>query len=126
MAPRDSVDQYLQGLEAASRCVADGEWGVTIADAGGWPLDIGLRLDRGVLRAQAEVLAPDQISDHELLFRNRSLMFVRYAHTSAGAVYVMGELPPELITAEWLDRLLGMLLDAAIVARHRAAAGRAA
>jgi hypothetical protein len=126
MAPRDSVDQYLQGLEAASRRVADGEWGVTIADAGGWPLDIGLRLDRGVLRAQAEVLAPDQISDHELLFRNRSLMFVRYAHTSAGAVYVMGELPPELITAEWLDRLLGMLLDAAIVARHRAAAGRAA
>src|SRR3954463_12763913 len=100
MPPQDSVDQYLQGLEGASRRVAEGEWGVTIADAGGWPLDIGIRLDRGVLRAQAEVLAPDQVSDHELLFRNRSLTFVRYAHTSAGAVYVMGELPPELITAQ--------------------------
>jgi hypothetical protein len=57
-----------------------------------------LRLDRGLLRAQAEALAPDAISDHELLYRNRSLLLVRYAHTGAGAVWVHGELPPELVT----------------------------
>ena len=84
----------------------------------------GVSLREGLLRAQAEVLGPDQVADHELLFRNRSLVLVRYAHTSAGAVVVHGELPPELVGPEWLDRLLGMLVDAAVVARHRAKADR--
>ena len=31
------------------------EWGVSIPaeQAGGWPLDVGLRIDEGILRAQA-------------------------------------------------------------------------
>lgn len=125
MPLEETVDQYLQSLEAESRRVSDTEWGLTV-EAAGWPLHIGVALRDGLLRAQAEVLSPDQVSDHELLFRNRSLMFVRYAHTGAGDVYVHGELPPELVEPRWLDRLLGMLVDAAVVARHRAQANRAA
>jgi hypothetical protein len=120
MDPISTVDAYLQGLDADWRAVARGEWGLTV-DAAGWPLHLGLAWRDGLLRAQAEALGPDAVPDHELLFRNRGLVLVRYAHTGAGAVYVMGELPGELVTAEWLDRLLGMLVDAAVVARHRAA-----
>ena len=114
-----TVDGYLSGLEAQWRRVAPGEWGLTV-DAAGWPLHIGLALRDGLLRAQGEVLAPDRVSDHELLFRNRGLVLVRYAHTGAGAVWVHGELPPELVSAAWLDRLLGLLVEAAVVARQRA------
>lgn len=116
-----TVDDYLRTLEAEWRSVAPGEWGLTI-DAAGWPLHVGLALRDGLLRAQAEVLGPDQLDDHELLVRNRSLVLVRYAHTGAGAVWVHGELPPELVSPHWLDRLLGILVEAATVARHRAAA----
>ena len=116
----ETVDAYLKSLDAEWREVARGEWGLTV-DAAGWPLHIGLAFRDGMLRAQAEVLGPDAISDHELLFRNRGLMMVRYAHTGAGAVWVHGELPPELVSEPWLDRLLGFLVEAATVARHRAA-----
>ena len=94
----DTVNQYIQSLEAESRRVSETEWGLTV-EAAGWPLHIGIAWRDGLLRAQAEVLGPDQLADHELLFRNRGLVFVRYAHTSAGAVYVHGELPAELVVA---------------------------
>jgi hypothetical protein len=118
-----TVDAYLSGLDLEWRRVASGEWGLTV-DAAGWPLHLGLALRDGLLRAQGEVVGPDQLSSHELLFRNRGLVLVRYAETGAGAVWVHGELPPELVSAEWLDRLLGLLVDAAIVARQRAQAAR--
>ena len=121
MRSADTVDTYLEGTEAEWRKVADGEWGITV-DAAGWPLHIGLALRDGLLRAQAEVVGPDQVDDHEILFRNRGLILVRYAHTGAGAVWIHGELPPELVSPTWLDRLLGLLVDAATVARQRARA----
>jgi hypothetical protein len=120
MGVAEAVDAYLQGLGAESRRVSQNEWGLTV-DAAGWPLHIGIAWRDGLLRAQAEALGPDRVSDHELLFRNRGLVLIRYAHTSAGAVYVHGELPPELVGPVWLDRLLGLLVDAATVARNRAA-----
>ena len=121
MSSEATVDAYLETLDLQWRRVAPGEWGLTV-DAAGWPLHLGLAMRDGLLRAQGEVVGPDQLSDHELLFRNRGLIFVRYAHTGAGAVWVHGELPPELVSAQWLDRLLGMLVDAAVVARRRAQA----
>jgi len=121
MGVAETVDAYLDGLDAEWRRVAPEQWGVTV-EAAGWPLHIGLAMRDGLLRAQGEAVGSDQVSDHELLYRNRSLTLVRYAHTGAGAVWVHGELPPELVTAEWLDRLLGLLVEAAIVARHRAQA----
>ena len=118
---QNTVQRYLESLDAEWREVAPGEWGLSV-EAAGWPLHIGLAFRDGLLRAQGEALGPDRVADHELLFRNRSLTLVRYAHSGAGAVWVHGELAPELVSPQWLDRLLGLLVDAAIVARHRAQA----
>ncbi|HEX8086709.1 MAG TPA: hypothetical protein VF529_20645 [Solirubrobacteraceae bacterium] len=116
-----AVSAFLASLDAPSREVAPGEWGLTV-DAAGWPLHVGLAFRDGLLRAQCEAVGPDAVGEHELLFRNRGLVLVRYAQSGAGAVWVHGELPRELVTAEWLDRLLGLLVEAAIVVRHRARA----
>jgi hypothetical protein len=121
----NSVSSFLGSLEADSRQVAPGEWGLTV-EAAGWPLHVGLAYRDGLLRAQAEAVGPDRVDSHELLFRNRGLVLVRYAESSAGAVWVHGELAPELVTASWLDRLLGLLVEAAIVVRERSRSAGAA
>ena len=114
------ADAYFASLGAAGRRVADGEWGVTIDDVAGWPLHVGIRLRDGFLRAQAEVVGSGQIADHELLFRNRTLRVVRLAHTGAGDVWVVGDLPAAAVSAPELDRLLGLLVAAATDVRQRA------
>jgi len=116
----DVVDDYLASLDAETRRVADGQWGISLADVGGWPLHVGVALRDGFLRVQGEALGVDRIADHELLARNRGLLLVRYAHTGAGAVWVHGELPEAAVSSEEVDRLLGFLVEAALVARHRA------
>ncbi|MCW3007975.1 MAG: hypothetical protein JWP17_2601 [Solirubrobacterales bacterium] len=108
-----AIDEYLSAVEAETRRVAPGEWGLSAPDVGGWPLHVGLRLNHGLLRAQAEVVGPGQVDDHEVLVRNRTLAIVRYAHTHAGAVWVVGDLPERAIDAAELDRLLGVLVAAA-------------
>jgi hypothetical protein len=120
--PKSVADAYVASLGPAARRVADGEWGVTIEDVAGWPLHVGVRLADGFLRAQAEVVGPEQVSDHELLFRNRSLRVVRLAHTGAGDVWVVGDLPAAAVSAAELDRLLGLLVAAATDVRQRAGA----
>ena len=47
---------------------------------------------------------------------------MRYAHAGDGTVWVQGELPEHAVDAELLDRLLGAVVAAAIVARERAQA----
>lgn len=119
--PRSLADAYVTSLGPGARKVADGEWGVTLEDVAGWPLHIGIRLREGFLRAQAEVVGAGQIGDHELLFRNRGLRLVRLAHTGAGDVWVVGDLPETAVSAAELDRLLGLLVAAATEVRLRAA-----
>jgi hypothetical protein len=119
----DVIDAYLADVEATTRRVAPGEWGLSADDVAGWPLHVGLALRQGLLRAQAEVVGAGQVDDHEVLFRNRSLAIVRYAHTGAGAVWVIGDLPQSAVTPAELDRLLGLLVAAAGDLRRLAAAG---
>jgi len=116
------IDAYLSEVEAQSRRLAAGEWGLSVDDVAGWPLHVGLRLHQDLLRAQAEVVGADQVDEHELLFRNRSLAIVRYAHTGAGAVWVVGDLPASAVSAAELDRLLGLLVAAAADLRRLVAA----
>jgi len=119
------IDAYLSEVEASTRRVAPGEWGLSAEDIGGWPLHVGLRLIGShppLLRAQAEVVGAGQVDEHELLFRNRSLAIVRYAHTGAGAVWVVGDLPASAVTPAELDRLLGLLVSAAADLRRLVAA----
>jgi hypothetical protein len=117
-----AIDEYLSAVDAETRRVAPGEWGLSAPDVGGWPLHVGLRLQQGLLRAQAEVVGPDQVDEHEILVRNRTLAIVRYAHTHAGAVWVVGDLPERAIDARELDRFLGVLVAAAADLRRLVAA----
>src|SRR3954447_772677 len=109
----DVVQQVISG--AAGRSLAPGEWGLTVPDVGapGWPLDIGVRLRRGVLRAQAFVAGAGSVDEHELLVRNRGLSGVRFAHTGSGDVWLVGDLFAEHVSSASVDRLLGLLVAAA-------------
>jgi len=98
---------------AGGRSLAPGEWGLTVPDVGGWPLDVGVRLRRGVLRAQAFVASAGAVDEHELLVRNRGLLLVRFAHTGSGDVWLVGELLESHVDEASVDRLLGLLVQAA-------------
>src|SRR2546427_1353608 len=106
------IDTFLDALEGETRRVAPSEWGLTV-DAAGWPLHVGVALREGLLRAQAEVVEPGRIDDHVLLRWNRSLPFVRFSHSGAGAVWVQGDLPLEAVSANRLDGFLGLLVRVA-------------
>ncbi|MEA2290953.1 MAG: hypothetical protein QOD55_2950 [Solirubrobacteraceae bacterium] len=112
MNSHETIEESLADSGARWRRVADGEWGLTVP-AGGWDLHVGLALRGGLLCAQAEVVGPQQAGEHALLRRNRALRIVRFTHTAAGAVHVQGDVPEAAITAAEVDRLLGLLVDAA-------------
>lgn len=119
---RPLVEAYLGGLDVrpgALRTLAPGHWGLTV-EAAGRPLDIGLALRHGVLRAQAQALGPGAVDDHELLHRNRRLRLARYTHADDGTVWVEADLPQEAVTAELVDRMLGAVVAAATSIRERA------
>ncbi|MDQ6810865.1 MAG: YbjN domain-containing protein [Actinomycetota bacterium] len=113
------IDAYMAGLEGESRRVAPGEWGLTV-DAAGWPLHVGVAIRDGLVRAQGEVLAAGQLPPEALLRWNRGLPFVRFAHTGAGDVWIEGDLPLDAVSAEQLDRFLGLLVRVATEAREAA------
>jgi hypothetical protein len=112
------VDRFLASLEGDTRRVAAGEWGLSV-DAAGWPLHVGMALRDGLLQAQAQVVDADVLNEHTLLFWNRSLPLVRFAHTGAGEVYVKGDLPVAALAPAMLDRFLGLLVRTATMARER-------
>ena len=114
--PQKTLDEYMGQLEHGARRVASGEWGLTL-DVAGWPLHVGVAVRDGLVRAQALVAEPGTMDPHQLLFWNRQTVLVRFAHTRAGEVHVMGELPAGTATAAELDRLLGLLVAAAEAAR---------
>jgi hypothetical protein len=107
----EAVEAVVKG--AGGRRLATGEWGLTLPDVGGWPLDVGVRLRRGVLRAQAFVAPAGVVDEHELLVRNRGLLVVRFAHTGSGDVWLLGEAFEEDVDERAVDRLLGLLVQAA-------------
>ncbi len=114
MAAADVVQTYLDELPGDSRRVAPGEWGVSVAAeaAAGWPLDIGLRLSDGLLRAKAFAApAQEQVSPWVLLSWNRQTRFVRFGSTRDGDIWVHGDLAASEISGPALDRLLGLVVQ---------------
>jgi len=129
MAAVDIVDAYIDGLPGETRRLAHGEWGITLAPdgAGGWPLDVGLRLAEGVLHAQAHALdSPEGLDPWMLLWWNRQTRYVRFACTQAREVWVHGELPVGAVDEREADRLLGLVVEGAIAVREFQAAAQAA
>jgi hypothetical protein len=112
-----AVTAFLHEVVGHHLAPAEGEWGLVLDDVGGRPLEIGLRLAGGLLRAQAWVAPAGAVEPHWLLHRNRLHPVARYAHSAAGEVHVHAELPERAVVAEELDRLLVALVEAAEAAR---------
>jgi Putative bacterial sensory transduction regulator len=115
------VDAFVAALpDGSGRRLAAGEWGVTLEPgaAGSWPLDIGIRVADGLLRIQAfAVPAANAPADADVLHWNRTTRLVRFARTRSGDVWVQADLPAELVDEPQLDRLLGLVAEAAANAR---------
>ena len=118
------VDRYLEALPEGTRTLGNAEWGVTIAaeQAGGWPLDVGLRIDEGILRAQAYALgADDAVNPWNFLHWNRQTRYIRFACTQSGDIWVHADLPVGAVDEREVDRFLGLVVEGAIAARHAVA-----
>jgi hypothetical protein len=108
----DAVSRYLEGVGA--RRLADGEWGLTVADE--HPLDIGIRIVDGLVRIQAfAVPAADAPASEDVLHWNRGTRLVRFARTRSGDLWVQAELFAD--AADSLDSVLGLVVEAARSAR---------
>lgn len=121
----DVIGEYIGALPGEARTVAAGEWGVTLDPerAGGWPLDIGLRLVDGLLRVQAFALPYREDLDFgQILHWNRQTRLARFACTRSGDIWVHADLPAAAVTAEQLDRLLGLVVEGALNVRAYAGA----
>jgi len=119
MDPGAEIDRYLGGLDPPGRRLGPTEWGLTVPSVEGWPLDLGLRLDAGLLRVQAFAAraahAPDPWA---LLHWNRATTHVRFATSLGRDVWVHAELPAAGVDEAALDALLGLVVEAAIAARR--------
>jgi hypothetical protein len=110
----DAVDGYLAGVGA--RRLADGEWGLTVADE--HPLHVGIRVVDGLVRVQAfAVPAADAPASEDVLHWNRASRIVRFARTRDGDVWVQADLPVGACDPAEMDRVLGLVVEAARSAR---------
>ena len=119
------VADYIGALPGDTRRVAHSEWGVTLDEerGGGWPLDLGLRLADGLLRVQAFALPYREDLDFgQVLHWNRQTRMVRFACTRSGDIWVQADLPADAVSAEQLDRLLGLVVEGALNVRAYAGA----
>jgi Putative bacterial sensory transduction regulator len=121
MAAPETVDAYLDSLPAVrARRLAHGEWGLRIPpeNAGGEPLDVGLRLADGLLRAQAVALhGAGDLDPWMLLWWNRQTRLVRFGCTRSRDIWIHADLPAPGLDERALDRLLGLLVEAVVAAR---------
>jgi hypothetical protein len=121
VAAADVIDSYLAaepGLRA--RRLAHGEWGLTVPasalEAG--PLDVGIRVADGLVRAQAMALpAAGDLDPWQLLWWNRQTRLVRFACNRARDVWVHADLPVGAADERGVDRLLGLVVEAALAVR---------
>jgi hypothetical protein len=114
------VDSFVEQLPGETRRLAHGEWGITIAPelAAGWPLDVGVRIDEGLLRIQAFALPADEaINPWNFLHWNRGTRYIRFACTRAGDIWVHADLPVGGVDERMLDRALGLVVEGAVLAR---------
>jgi hypothetical protein len=90
---------------------------MVVADVGGRPLEVGLRLADGLLALQAWVAPPGVLDRHRLLHANRLGTLVRYGEAADGSVHVHAELLERHVDEAALDRVLARLVEAADAAR---------
>jgi Putative bacterial sensory transduction regulator len=116
----DVVDAYIGSLPGESRRIAHAEWGVTLdaEHGGGRPLDLGVRIADGLLTAKAHALADaEHVDPWMLLWWNRSTRHVRFGCTQSREIWVHADLPAAAVADRELDRLLGLVVEAALAVR---------
>jgi putative sensory transduction regulator len=127
MAAVDVVDAYVSALPEGGRRLARAEWGITVhAEAlGGEPLDVGLRMADELLQAKAIALhAAGDLDPWMLLWWNRQTRLVRFGCTQSRDIWVHADLPVGAVDERGVDRLLGLVTEAAIAVRAYAARSR--
>ena len=83
---------------------------------------MGVRLVDGLVRVQAYALAADEaINPWNFLHWNRGTRMIRFACTRAGDIWVHGDMPATAVDERALDRLLGLVAEGALAARHAVA-----
>ena len=122
MAAVDASATSVSGLPGLrARRLAHGEWGLTVPgdELDGEPLDVGLRIADGLLRAQAVALhgAGDDVDPWLLLWWNRQTRLVRFGCTRSRDVWVHADVPAAGLDERGVDRLLGLIVEAALTAR---------
>jgi hypothetical protein len=121
MAAIDAIETYVDELPTlAARRLAHGEWGLTVPgdSVGGEPLDIGLRVADGLLRAQAVALhGAEELDPWMLLWWNRQTRMVRFGCTRTRDIWVHADLPVGSVDERAVDRLLGLVVEAATAVR---------
>ena len=119
----DVVDAYLRALPGEARRLAHAEWGLTVPAGalGGEDLDIGLRIADGMLRAKAVALHADAgVDPWMLLWWNRQTRLVRFGSTRAREIWVHADVPVTAMDERAVDRLLGLVTEAAVAVREHA------
>src|SRR3954465_10043309 len=120
------VDAYVDALPGETRRLGHGEWGISLpaAQGGGWPLDVGMRVSEELLRVQAFALAAsDAINPWNFLHWNRGTRMVRFSCTRAGDIWVQADLPVSAVDERMVDRVLGLVVGGAELARPAMAQG---
>jgi hypothetical protein len=122
MAAVDAIETYVSGLPGLrARRLAHGEWGLTVPgeELDGEPLDVGLRIAEGLLRAQAVALhgAGSDVDPWLLLWWNRQTRLVRFGCTRSRDVWVHADVPAAGLDERGVDRLLGLIVEAVLTAR---------
>ncbi len=121
MATTDVIDSYMRALPGPARRVSSDEWGFTVPPetACGWPLEVGLRLERGLVTVKAHALRDPEGMDPWMPLRwNRHTRMVRYAATESHEVWVHADLSASAVSERQLDRLLGLVVEAAVAIRE--------
>jgi hypothetical protein len=120
MSAASVVDEYVGALPGETRRLGHGEWGITLpADTGsGWPLDVGMRIADELLRVQAFALGADEaINPWNFLHWNRGTRMIRFSCTRDGDIWVQADLPVSAVNERLVDRLLGLVVEGAVMAR---------
>ena len=81
---------------------------------------MGLSIADGLLRAKAAALGPaGELDPWMLLWWNRQTRLVRFACTRSREIWVHADLPVAAVDQQALDRLLGLVVEAALAVRGR-------
>jgi hypothetical protein len=127
VAAVDVVEAYLAEVpELGGRRLAHAEWGLTVPGErlAGERLDVGLTVADGLLSAKAPVLpAADGVDPWLLLWWHRQTRYVRFGCTQGRELWVHADLPAAGLDEAALDRLLGLVVEAAVAVRGLAVAG---